>query len=233
MSTIRRLQQTLVSLLLALLVPLLLVMIGARLMMIPAYLAFEYQRPDFPPDDYGFTLQDRLHYGPYALDYLVYNAPINLLADLRFSDGRSFFNARELGHMVDVQRVAQALFAGAAAVGILCAVLILFLARDAAGRRRLRQALTGGALLTLFLIGGLAIFVLLAWDRFFTQFHELFFSSGSWIFEYTDSLIRLYPVRFWQDTAVNIGILSAAGALLLLIAVRLWARRAYQQEESL
>ena len=43
-----------------LLVPLVLIMLGVRLLMTPLYLEVEYHMPGFPEDSYGFTLQDRL-----------------------------------------------------------------------------------------------------------------------------------------------------------------------------
>ena len=34
---------------------------------------------------------------------------------------------------------------------------------------------------------------------FFAGFHSLFFEGDSWLFLYSDTLIRLFPIRFWQD----------------------------------
>ena len=63
--------------------------------------------PYFPADDYGFTKQDRLHWAPYAVDYLVNRADISYLGDLKFEDGSPLYNERELTHMQDVKRVTQ------------------------------------------------------------------------------------------------------------------------------
>ena len=63
--------------------------------------------PYFPPDEYGFTKADRLKWAPYALDYLVNNADISYLGDLKFDDGTPLYNERELSHMADVKRVTQ------------------------------------------------------------------------------------------------------------------------------
>src|SRR5438552_9539118 len=99
------------SLLVTLAVPVLLVLISIRLLTTETYLRLEYTKPDFPPDEYGFTVEDRLHYGPYAVQYLTNNAGIDYLGSLRFPDGTPFFNERELEHMVDVKKVMQAAFA--------------------------------------------------------------------------------------------------------------------------
>jgi integral membrane protein (TIGR01906 family) len=219
----KKLALSLVSLYFILCVPVTLTLIGARLLMTPAYLNFEYNRADFPLDFYGFSTADRLHYGPYALDYMVYNHDIRYLGDLKFDDGREFYNSRELSHMVDVQKVAQAAFL------VLVALLVGELALFFGLRRNLQvwfaiwRGLIGGSLLTLLILVAAVVAVVVAWDTFFTGFHEVFFANGTWVFEYTDSLIRLYPVRFWQDAAINIGIFAGVGALAILAFC--WRRR--------
>ena len=37
---------------------------------------------------------------------------------------------------------------------------------------------------------------------------------------------RLYPDRFWLDTAVVIGVLAVLQAAVVFVVARLWARRA-------
>jgi uncharacterized membrane protein len=38
-----------------------------------------------------------------------------------------------------------------------------------------------------------------SWNFVFTQFHEILFPPDTWTFYYTDSLIRLFPEKFWFD----------------------------------
>jgi integral membrane protein (TIGR01906 family) len=216
---------TALSILVTLLVPVALVLVSVRLVMTETYLALEYNKPDFPPDIYGFTLADRLHYAPYAVQYLLSNAGIDYLADLKMPDGGRFFNERELSHMADVKKVTQAALGVLGAALVLLALIGAVLVRSAEGRRALRQGLFGGGLLMLAILVGLLLFIAVNWDSFFTDFHELFFASGTWVFAYSDSLIRLFPVRFWQDTALTVGGLSAFGAALLMAGVWWWARR--------
>jgi integral membrane protein (TIGR01906 family) len=56
-----------------------------------------------------------------------------------------------------------------------------------------------------------------AWDTFFTAFHQLFFAGGTWVFAYSDTLIRLFPEQFWFDAALTVGGLTLLGALALLL----------------
>ncbi len=213
------------SLLVTLAVPMLLVLISIRLLTTETYLRLEYTKPDFPPDEYGFTIEDRLHYGPYAVQYLTSNAGIDYLASLTFPNGAPFFNERELDHMLDVKKVMQIAFAALGVTLFLFALNVVVLNRSPGGRQALRQGLFSGGVLMLVILIGLVLYVVIDWDAFFTRFHEMFFSEGSWQFSFSDSLIRLYPVRFWQDAALTIGGLSGLGALLLMVGTWWWSRR--------
>ena len=56
---------------------------------------------------------------------------------------------------------------------------------------------------------------LISFQALFTNFHLLFFEGDSWLFFYSDTLIRLFPVQFWQDIFLAFGILTLAGGILL------------------
>src|SRR5580765_802779 len=89
------------------LVPIALIGLGLRILLTPLFLQVEYNMPYFPPDEFGFTTADRLHWAPYALNYLTNSADISYLSDLKFEDGKALYNERELSHMNDVKRVTQ------------------------------------------------------------------------------------------------------------------------------
>jgi integral membrane protein (TIGR01906 family) len=202
--------------------PFLLALLSIRLVMTPLYLNMEYNRGDFPEDIYGFTQADRLHYAPYALEYLLNGADIRFLGDLRFPDGTSMYNLRELHHMADVKTVTQVAYLSATFAGILWLTGAFILLR--LSPPTLRRALFGGSIFTLGLIATIVIIAVLNWDFFFTSFHNLFFASGTWRFEYSDTLIRLFPEQFWFDAALTIGGLTVAGAALLLAISWYWGR---------
>src|SRR5574342_930048 len=98
---------TLTGWLVTLLTPIFLLGLALRLMLSPWFLQIEYRMPYFPPDPYGFSTADRLHWAPYAWDYAVNEASISFLEDLKFDDGKPIFNKRELSHMQDVKNVVQ------------------------------------------------------------------------------------------------------------------------------
>lgn len=210
---------------LSLMIPVLLVLISVRLVMTPLFLSLEYNRPGFPADFYGFTTEDRLRLAPYALDYLLLPVDIDYLGDLTFEDGSPLYNARELQHMVDVKNVTQAAFSLLIVLSITSTVIIVALAWRKSTRGALAIALMTGGALTLMIIITIAVSVIVAWDFFFTGFHEVFFADGTWIFAYSDTLIRLFPEQFWFDAALTIGVLTIGGAVALTAGGWAWARR--------
>lgn len=210
--------------LLALVVAMPLLLLGAAVqaIMTPAFLQVEYRMPGFPADLYGFTTAERLQWGTYGIDYLRNNAGIDFLGNLRVADGRPLFNERELSHMLDVKNVVQQLFGFwywiVLAFGLVAATALLTRQWQA-----FRITLFRGAMLTFIVAGtGAAIAILgvlgsgeMFWS-FFSGFHAMFFSGDSWLFEYSDTLIRLYPIRFWEDAVLWLGVLIAIGASLML-----------------
>jgi integral membrane protein (TIGR01906 family) len=72
----------------------------------------------------------------------------------------------------------------------------------------------GGFLMSGLLIA-LAAFASISFWQFFTWFHSLFFSGDTWLFEFSDTLIRLFPLRFWEDAVMYIVGFSIILGLLL------------------
>lgn len=210
--------------------PPVLVLTSVRLVMTELFLQIEYHRPGFPDDRFGFSRDDRLHYAPYAVRYLHNDADISYLGQLTFPDGRPLFNDRELQHMEDVKQVTRSAFRTLTALTVVLLISALWLARRPASRRWLWRALSDGALLTIFLILGLLVLSLLAWQFFFDSFHALFFEGDTWIFSTSDTLIRLFPQQFWFDAALSVGFLSLAGSLLILFCTHLLERQALRRQ---
>jgi len=48
----------------------------------------------------------------------------------------------------------------------------------------------------------------------------VFFEGDTWLFLPTDTLIRLYPEKFWFDAAVGIGGLTLLEAIALILLTR-------------
>lgn len=201
--------------------PLVLVLLNARVLMSNAYLKWEYNRPNFPEDSYGFTKADRLTYAPLALDYLFNNEGIEFLGDQTFPDGSPLYNERELSHMYDVKVVTQGLMRfGFGLLGVMV-VFVIVMAASPGARPTLYKALFMGSVITVGLIIAGLLLTATSFNWLFTQFHGLFFEGDSWIFLFSDTLIRLFPIRFWTDAfAVMFG-----GALVEAIIIGVVMRR--------
>lgn len=214
------------SWLVAILVPLALIGLGIRALLTPAFLQIEYNMPYFPPDQYGFTREDRLKWAPYALDYLVNSADISYLGDLQFNDGTPLYNERELSHMADVKRVTKSAL-NVWYIALASLVMLGIWSWREEWMQTYRQGLMRGGWLMVGLAAAIGLIVVVGilvnpnifWN-FFAGFHALFFEGDSWLFLYSDTLIRLFPIRFWQDAFLYASIIALGGALGLAVGLK-------------
>lgn len=201
------------SILVSILVPFFLLMSSVKLIMHPYFLDYEYNLPNFPPDPYGFSTQDRLRWGKISLDYLLNQEGIEYLADLKFSDGSVLYNERELSHMLDVKNLVQA------GLKVWYAIIAFFLLVGVAAWKlnilqEFWKAVSRGGWLTLLLILLILAAVMIDFDALFAQFHGLFFQADTWLFYASDTLIRLFPEKLWSDGFTFAGIFTLVGGLL-------------------
>lgn len=183
-----------------------LLLIGAiRLVCTPLFLWAEYNRPGFPADSFGFSTDDRMTYGSYAVDYLLNWSGPRYLGDLVGTDGRQLFLDTEVGHMADVKAVIMGAWIGGAVLLVLAVLCAIYLARHYPGG--VRRGLFAGSVVTVLLIVVLGVLGALNWQLFFTEFHRIFFAEGTWTFFTNDTLIRLFPGQFWMDAGIVIGLL--------------------------
>lgn len=195
--------------------PIVLMALAVRTIASGTFLKFEYfYRPGFPADTYGFSSDDRLHYASYAVDYLSNVDGSRYLGDIVLANGMRAFNDQELSHMADVKALISLLFF-LGIVGVIGMVISgVYLSRK--NGPGLHMGYRIGSLITLVLFIVIAIIAATGFDRFFTHFHQLFFSAGTWQFYTNDTLIRLFPESFWIDGgALGAGIVII-GALVLL-----------------
>jgi integral membrane protein (TIGR01906 family) len=200
--------------LLAIFFPLVLLILAVRAVTSPLFLWVEYNRPGFPGDGYGFSTDDRMTYGSYAVDYLSNWAGPRYLGDLVHRSGDKLFKDGEVSHMADVKLVILSTFGAGVLLALVSIIAIAYLRRRSPGG--VRRGLFAGSIITLVLILGLGTLAVLGWQQFFTEFHRIFFAEGSWTFSMDDTLIRLFPGQFWIDAGMVI-----AGLVLLISLVTL------------
>lgn len=218
----------------------------------PAYPRLEYAKANFPADlaplgpaargelaraynipveQVAWTQDQRLALALVAVDYLQRwdsaENTIYLLEEQRIPGSTvPLYNAEEISHMVDVKRLTNAIRWLAIGVGTVVAAALALEYRRAGRTALARIAWRGGAA-TVLILGVLALIIVVSWDWFFVTFHELLFPPDTWMFLYTDSLIRLFPEKFWFDYGVLVvGSVLVQGVLLAGIG-RIALRRAH------
>jgi integral membrane protein (TIGR01906 family) len=214
------------SYLISFLTPIALIGTALRILLTPIYYTVEYNMPYFPADEYGFTKLDRLRWAKPSVEYLVNGAGISFLGDLKFDDGTPIYNERELSHMEDVKGVV----INALGVWVISLIILAVLATYAKrggwmpdylnGLRRGGWWMIGLAAALGLIVGvGIAVNPDVFW-QFFTVFHHIFFKGDSWLFYFSDTLIRLFPMRFWEDAFLWAAILALGGGAALAFGIR-------------
>ena len=184
----------------------------------PQYLDFEYGKSDFPPAD-RFNAQDRRRYAAASIEYERGNINFEAFQAL------GVYNAREINHMVDVRVLIAEVSTFHTMDTILLLVLLVTLIAQTATRPFAARGLLAGGLLTIALFGAIGLFAAFGFDTFFTDFHHIFFSGDTWLFNYSDSLIQFYPERFWFDTSLYLAGLTMVEAIVVGAVGWMWGKR--------
>ena len=209
-----RLTQTL-KLLAILLITIIIVGGAVQLLATDPYLAFEYGKASFPPDPFGYTQQQRFILASTNIHYVRAHLPSDELSK-QFLSGLPVYNPREVSHMADVQAVFQSVCRVWQAAFILL-LLLGFILWKKGEQKALASATQLGGLLTSGITLSIMLLAIIGWQFWFNTFHLFFFKPGSWLFSYSDTLIRLFPVEFWFDGTLTISVLSLAGGLLFAL----------------
>jgi len=199
--------------------PFVILMLSVRIMITPVFARVEYGMPNFPEDPFGFSLEDRLVWSEPSIKYLVNNEGIEYLQELNFGDGEPVFNERELSHMQDVKAVVTGMRI-ALTLSLLILLVITIIGIRKSWRVDLLAAYRNGGWALIGLMAAILLFVAISFQNLFTWFHQLFFESGTWQFYTSDTLIRLFPMKFWQDAFIFVGVFSLLIAGLLIFFTR-------------
>jgi integral membrane protein (TIGR01906 family) len=209
------------KLLLILLIPILIIGGTVRLLVTDQYLGFEYRKDGFPADAYGLTTRQRLQLASTNVHYVRAHIPGDALSNETVA-GAPLYTAREVSHMADVRAMFQEIF-GAWQIAFLLFLVLTWACWRAKEQRTLAWGLRAGGILTVGMVLSIALMALFAWQMWFKLFHRFFFEDGTWLFSYSDMLIRLFPVEFWFDATVIISLLSLVGGLLVAFTGWAWS----------
>ena len=194
-------------------IPVFLLMTSIRLLLTPLTMEVQYKLLNVPADPYGFSTVDRLKWSNISIDYLLNDQDISWLAAHTLPDGKPLFNDRELSHMLDVKILIKAMIFAWMLIGIFL-ILMRFVFLWLKSSARFWKAISIGGWTSVGLIVAIMIAVAVNFDQLFTVFHEIFFKGDTWLFYTSDNLIRLFPMEFWANCFIGIGIIMTALGLL-------------------
>ena len=174
----------------------------------PAWVAFAQDRADaaawtqFAPNDLRAATNSILHdlvIGPPAFDVSI--------------QGSAVLSDAERGHMRDVRNALLAF----GLIALVAAVALVVVNRLQRGSAAFWRAVRQGAIGVVAGIVAVGAFALVAFDAAFELFHRILFSGGNYAFDPArDRLVQLFPMQFWFETAIAVGIVAAAIALALV-----------------
>jgi integral membrane protein (TIGR01906 family) len=196
------------------LIPIVIILGAVRLVATRPYLSFEYSKPDFPEDFLGFDGTQRLTHAADNLKYVTEDQSLENLAGQKHEDTQ-LYNERELKHMQDVQNIYRIVWQVWQAAWVLAVLCVLALGWRKENRQIVAAALRAGGALTIGLVVVIGLTAIIAWQIWFVAFHQLFFQAGSWTFDFSNTLIRLFPEKFWYDAVLTISSLSVISGSLV------------------
>ena len=168
------------------------------------------ERVDMDMDDLLYLTEEMMAYLYDKREELQVTVPIG-------GEELPFFSEKEIRHMVDVKN----LFSAGMDIRNGCLVFTL-----------------AAAIGVFFAACGLLVALMLTdFNKYFTQFHLIFFDNDDWILdERVDRLINIVPEGFFSDTAFWIGGVFLGVCLLLFVGaeiiLRLWGRKYLTEEKN-
>ncbi len=209
---------TLLSLVLALGVPIVLILTNVFIFMTPQWLDYQYSKPGLPKS-VRFSDQDRRHYATESIEYVRGSRTLEQFKAL------GVYDDREIKHMVDVRELVDKARVVWIVVGALIVVALGVLAARSTTRTLAARGMLSGAILTVGLFVVIGVFAAIGFNTFFTLFHRVFFEGDTWLFSYTDSLIQFYPLPFWFETSVALVGLTIVEAVAIGFVGWWWTKK--------
>ena len=200
--------------LIIILIPIVIIVGVVRLVATESFLSFEYSKSDFPEDPFGFDRSQRLAHASDNFKYVVEQQSVDALVKQKHEETQ-LYNLREIEHMQDVQNIYQTAWRTWQAALILAAFSVLLLTWHKSNHAIVASAVRAGGALTVGMVAAVGLIAIIAWQVWFVIFHQLFFQPGSWTFDFSNTLIRLFPEKFWYDAVLTISSLSVIAGFLV------------------
>ena len=174
---------------------------------------WEYSKKDFPKDRYRLPDDYRKKLAKLGLRAVLSDEGMEEFKRAKLPNGRPAFNPREIKHMEDVKNFLDVFFPVVYLSTLLWALALAF----TGSLRNAGKALVSGSGLSLILTTAVAVFSIINYKLAFEIFHNLLFDPYSWKFLPWNTLIRIYPLKFWYDATMLVAGLALSLCLLSLI----------------
>lgn len=206
--------------LLALLFPFVTVGISVRIAFNEWIIDYIYAKKDFPKDRYGLPDKYRKELAKLGLRAVLSDEAFEEFKKARLPNGKPAFRQKEVKHMHDVKEFLKKFFPAVYLASLLWFAGFLF------SRSPEYLTLSGVAgILTLSILG---ILVFTNYNKAFEVFHIITFDPYSWRFKYTDTLLRIYPMKFWYEATKVVAVMSFTMSFLTLLLGLLWRALRYR-----
>lgn len=183
----------------------------------------EYEKYEVT-EELNMEMPDVMAVTHYMMDYLIGREEVLSIETMVDGQRQDFFNEQDRLHMEDVKN----LFLGGLSLrwwllGGFAVLTALFVWLKGDWKRWIPKAYFIG--LGIFGVLTVILGALFASDftKYFTIFHEIFFTNDLWMFDpETDYMIRMLPEGFFYDMVMRIGLVFAGLLLLLFAAAIIW-----------
>lgn len=159
-----------------------------------------YAQKDFPKDKWGLPESFRKKLAKIGLKAVLSDKGFEEFRKATLPNGRPAFTKKEIDHMKDVKDFLKKFFPFVYLVGFLW-LLGLFISRSP-------SYLILSGIVGISTLGILALLTFTNYNKAFELFHIITFDPYSWKFRYTDTLLRIYPMKFWYEATKLVAIIA-------------------------
>ncbi len=132
---------------------------------------------------------------------------------------KSVFTEKEINHLSDVRNLVFNALRIHLIATVLTVVSTLILKNEKVSIHKIKQCFYIGLFLTIVITLIVGMVTILDFNIAFIKFHQIFFTGGSWLFLPSDTLIKLFPIEFWINSAKILLVLTVTEVLLALFSL--------------
>ncbi len=182
--------------------PLWIVGFSARIAFSEWFIDFEYSKENFPRDRWGMSDEIRKELAKLGLYAVLSDRGMEKFRNAKLPNGNRAFREKEIRHMEDVKEFLKVFFPSSYTAFIFWFGYFVLLKKS-----RWKFLLYSG-IFTIGLIISVGLVTYINYEFAFAVFHDYIFGENTWRFKLKDTLLRIYPMKFWFDGTVFVISLS-------------------------